>query len=143
MSNMYAYAQHQLSLLRALSISRTHNLWLPPSAVRQTEGRGGDEGSQVARVQAVVCTVISVQVFKQPDVCTETGGEAVIVDTHMNGDVRQYTFRYLVMYSFACVLGRGVDTCAFMRTFCLSIQLLFTPIFTAVWLPGCGSASVV
>lgn len=56
---------------RTCCISHMHinayNLWLPHSAVRQTEGRGGDEGSQVARVQAVVCTVISVQVFKQPD----------------------------------------------------------------------------
>lgn len=87
---------NSLSLVRARYLThthththiKTHNLWLPPSAVRQTEGRGDDEGSQVARVQAVVCTVISAQVFKQPDVHIETGGEAVILDTYINRDVR-------------------------------------------------------
>lgn len=76
---MHMHNINYLSCAHSLSHTHTHNLWLPPSAVRQTEGRGDGEGSQVARVQAVVCTVISVQVFKQPDVSIETGGEAVIL----------------------------------------------------------------
>lgn len=80
-----------LSHVFTLSLTHTHNLWLPPSAVRQTEGRGDDEGSQVARVQAVVCTVISVQVFKQPDAHRDGGwgwGFGEIVDIHTHRDVR-------------------------------------------------------
>lgn len=57
----------------------------------------------MARVQAVVCTVISAPVFKQPDVHIETRGtegEAVKADTHMHNDVRKCTFRYMVTCSF-------------------------------------------
>lgn len=98
MSNMYAYAQ--LSTINSCPRSlprthtRTHTVYdSPPAAVRQTEGRAGNGGSQVARVQAVVCTVISAQVFKQPDVhrARDKGGggdEAVMADAHMNRDLR-------------------------------------------------------
>lgn len=44
---------------------------------KTNSGEGRQRGSQVARVQAVVCSVISAQVFKQPDMHKETGGEAV------------------------------------------------------------------
>ncbi|TNN80305.1 hypothetical protein EYF80_009329 [Liparis tanakae] len=56
---------------------RHFSLWKRrEESVRHKEGRGPDEGSQVARAQAVICAAISVEVFNQPDVHTETEWEA-------------------------------------------------------------------
>lgn len=56
-ASIWVICMHMHSI-NTLLHTHTHRLWFPPTAVRQTEGRGGDEGSQVARAQAVVCIVI-------------------------------------------------------------------------------------
>lgn len=49
-------------------------------------------GSQVARVQAVICTVVSAQVFKEPDMHIDRRGEALVAHSYDLGCVRSYRF---------------------------------------------------
>jgi len=97
------YAYEQLFLI--LFLPHTHKqiqstVCLPPSAVRQTEGRRDEECSQVARVQAVVCAVISAQVFKELNVHIQTVGEAFIVD-------QRCEIASILRYFFMCAMDRG------------------------------------
>lgn len=99
----------------------------------------------MARVQAVVCTVISVQLFKQPDVHVDTGARHLWQKPKRIGR-RDNIHLDTWLCNCLCLLGRRAIT----HIVDIYTHILFTYTitfystdFTAVCLPGSGSASLV
>lgn len=98
-------------------------------------------GSQVARVQAVVCTVVSAQVFKEPDMHIDRRGEALVAHSYDLGCVRSYRFHGQDMWFDMLHRERGLHAVP-MYTYIVWMYTLSSS-FTAVWLLCCGDASLV
>lgn len=80
-------------------------------------------GSQVARVQAVVCTVVSAQVFKEPDMHIDRRGEALVAHSYDLGCVRSYrSYRYVVWYA---TQGEGITCSPHVHIYCVDVHIVF------------------